>query len=332
MGSALHFSGLVLASALGFALAGPAGNTNEDLRVQFQSAAPLKWEEYLEFARCLQGTATTSRNSVTNYSAFKSRWLWKQAPSSALYQSQRIEPEYGGGDVVATNPDYAFRLKRKSERDPWVLTAFTAGTDARDVDTDDEAQRRATGRLLQLYLRWLPDLVKEAEFHVSSVSAINIGSESMVRVDFRYRPRNPRNNPALVGWMALDPARYWILRQYELMAEFPDGKNKIRHRNEFKDGHRGHPIIVRSFEQGDGIEGGVLPRGWEQVTEWNISEVPGGAPKEAFRLSAFGLPEPVGLESPKGTPNYVWLLIGVVICATLAVGFRYLSRRRRAVA
>jgi hypothetical protein len=50
---------------------------------------------------------------------------------------------------------------------------------------------------------------------------------------------------------------------------------------------------------------------------------------EDFRLSAFGLPEPVDAPPlPKHTPLYVWFLAGAAVLGLLAIGFRYLARQR----
>jgi hypothetical protein len=48
-----------------------------------------------------------------------------------------------------------------------------------------------------------------------------------------------------------------------------------------------------------------------------------------FRLSAFGLPEPVGKAPAKRIPNYVWLLAAAVASAVLALGCWHLGRRWR---
>lgn len=56
-----------------------------------------------------------------------------------------------------------------------------------------------------------------------------------------------------------------------------------------------------------------------------------GKPKKAekeFTLSAFGMPEPVGVTWEKPTPRYVWFLLGAGGFAALMIGFRYLARRR----
>jgi hypothetical protein len=54
---------------------------------------------------------------------------------------------------------------------------------------------------------------------------------------------------------------------------------------------------------------------------------------ESFRLSEFGLPEPVEFPlSEKHIPIYVWFLAAAGGCAIVACGFRYLARRRRPIA
>ena len=55
-------------------------------------------------------------------------------------------------------------------------------------------------------------------------------------------------------------------------------------------------------------------------------------PESEFTLSAYGLPEPVGVEWKKPTPRYVWFLAAAGLFVALAVGFRMLARRRAATA
>jgi hypothetical protein len=50
--------------------------------------------------------------------------------------------------------------------------------------------------------------------------------------------------------------------------------------------------------------------------------------EEEFTLSAYGLPEPVGVVWKKPTPRYVWFLVAAGMFGVLAVGFRRLARGR----
>ena len=59
----------------------------------------------------------------------------------------------------------------------------------------------------------------------------------------------------------------------------------------------------------------------------DFSEEP--IPDVEFRLSHFGLPEPIGMEVKKKTPTYVWLLIGAGVFAAFGLGLGYLARRWR---
>jgi hypothetical protein len=53
----------------------------------------------------------------------------------------------------------------------------------------------------------------------------------------------------------------------------------------------------------------------------------GPFPETDFRLSAFGLPEPQGIEWPKPSRTWIWLLIGAAAAAVLAVVFARAKRR-----
>ncbi len=53
-------------------------------------------------------------------------------------------------------------------------------------------------------------------------------------------------------------------------------------------------------------------------------------PDENFTLTAYGLPEPVGVAWRKPTRNYVWFLATAAVFVALAIGFRLLARRRTA--
>jgi hypothetical protein len=50
-------------------------------------------------------------------------------------------------------------------------------------------------------------------------------------------------------------------------------------------------------------------------------------PASDFSLNRFGLPEPVGMSPPAGTPIYLWLILAAVLCAAVAV-LAHLAARR----
>lgn len=59
-------------------------------------------------------------------------------------------------------------------------------------------------------------------------------------------------------------------------------------------------------------------------------EVNNNVPDSEFTLSAFGLPEPAGMEAvKKPVPMYLWILLAAAVCGVLAFAFRYLAERKR---
>src|SRR5205814_1457919 len=93
------------------------------------------------------------------------------------------------------------------------------------------------------------------------------------------------------------------------------------------DDHRsGFPVIrheTRSTESASG-EFGKGKSVYEIDFEMSIDD---RVADSEFTLSAFGLPEPIGVTWKKPTPRYVWLLLGTAACAGLTVGCRFLARR-----
>ncbi|HEY7314871.1 MAG TPA: hypothetical protein VH643_36330 [Gemmataceae bacterium] len=53
-----------------------------------------------------------------------------------------------------------------------------------------------------------------------------------------------------------------------------------------------------------------------------------GPSDEEFRLSHYGLPEPIGVKPPERPHTWLWLLIAAVVMAGLGLFFAYLKRQR----
>jgi hypothetical protein len=64
-----------------------------------------------------------------------------------------------------------------------------------------------------------------------------------------------------------------------------------------------------------------------EIDEFHSSPVP--FPDSDFRLSAFGLPEPMGVPPPpQRSRTWLWLLVATVVSAALAIVFAWLKRHR----
>jgi hypothetical protein len=67
-----------------------------------------------------------------------------------------------------------------------------------------------------------------------------------------------------------------------------------------------------------------------EISEFQRSPVP--FPDADFRLSAFGLPEPMGSQPPERPRTWIWLIAATVAAAALAILFAWLKRRRARMA
>ena len=65
-----------------------------------------------------------------------------------------------------------------------------------------------------------------------------------------------------------------------------------------------------------------------EITDFRRASAP--FPDTDFTLSAFGLPEPPGLEWKRPTPWYLWVGLAGIVCLALGVGGRWLKQRMTA--
>ncbi|MBA2227964.1 hypothetical protein H0921_17535 [thermophilic bacterium 2918] len=84
-------------------------------------------------------------------------------------------------------------------------------------------------------------------------------------------------------------------------------------------GKSGYPIPVRWTLQNDA---GVV------TSEYDLRDEGVEPLEREFTLSAFGLPEPVGVEWERPVRWYLWLMLAGMVCLVAGGVFYWLSRRR----
>ncbi|MEJ5277359.1 MAG: hypothetical protein WHU94_15750 [Thermogemmata sp.] len=124
----------------------------------------------------------------------------------------------------------------------------------------------------------------------------------------------------------MDPEAGWCIREEVRRYVYADGVKESRNWFDYTINTSGYPILRqhRNITQGQ-TDGGATFR-FEVVRHLELSESD-DPPEWEFTLSAFGLPEPVGVVWERRTPVYVWLLVAAGVLLTLAVFFRWLARR-----
>jgi hypothetical protein len=92
----------------------------------------------------------------------------------------------------------------------------------------------------------------------------------------------------------------------------------------------GIPVPVHSISQqrfpaatGGAEEGLTI----DDETKFNVDPT-ANPPESEFTLSAYGLPEPVGVKWERPTSRYIWFLLGAGVFGVLAVVLRHFGRKR----
>lgn len=299
--------------------------------------APAQWASYAARVNRLPSRATlverTTRNGVLVRSRRASTEM-KVMDHCAVWVSASLEPGTDGR-VEGVNEKYAFTLRRESAKRGWALVELKTGDGERTwSDTRQKILQGITeGRdsALRIWHLRLPVLLKDSAFRIVAVSVEHRGGVDLARVQFQYPKgqENPKDGvvPLHGGWFLLDPQHYWIVREYEVYSMSPDVYT-YRRRIDIKESTTGFPLVTRVSGVSRGTDGKDV---WETTTEIDgIDLEPEVLPDTAFTLSAFGLPEPVGVVWDQPSRYSLWFALGGAAALVAGVIFARLARRRAA--
>jgi hypothetical protein len=263
-----------------------------DWKARFLKEAPRRWQEYKEL-RILQGSYEATclvGEKVVN----RSRCSFKQNKSCALTADEKLLEPSGPITLQASNSRYGFQITRRSDDKPWVLTG-------QDLNLKDgwKLSKASPAVAIQNWLSLafnlegtgftrLPDLVPDPDFSVTSAARVVRDSTELVEVKFIAKPkRGPEGawRPVAGGWILFDPARYWVMREFEvdfLRSQDPkEPAERVTGTFAYADGNKKLPVPRRMLRKSSvGI----------QVTHVFDLIERDDVPDEEFTLSAFGLP------------------------------------------
>jgi hypothetical protein len=314
---------------------------DEALKRRFLREAPPQWEEYDRVSRELQGVLAFSGTDSLQNSQDDSRLEYKTNGRGTVLRifgktksKGKANPQHD--EVYGFNPRYAFELRRKAVEAPWVLTKHLerrTGTDLGRATTRINSYLTCINFGVRCgYTREpLAELVRKPDFRVGSCRKVQKDGEELVEVAFTYSftegPKKWRTN--LKGKLLFDPRQYWCWRSGDIQVtgDTINGTLKLRGTQSNKGDEL--PPLSRVWEsEGDWVFPMAGVRNRKKLRYEATLSRPAELPAdEEFRLSAFGLPEPVGVVWDKPTPTYVWLLAAAGVVGALAFGFRYLARR-----
>jgi hypothetical protein len=323
-----------------FAFAAQGNDEVSTLRSAFLNEAPNKWREYAGIMDSVQGTITYdmklnktlkgSRNQHVQYDYATNERCKKLVDQSLSSDDQ-------GGSVLATNSRYAFVLRRKSPRDPYVLTELF---DLSKQETPSGLTvklgraRAAVGFLSHLWSQDLGEVVKNPCFRLQDVEPVEVGGEQLAEIHFDYahsfESSDATFTPVQGGVLVLDPKRYWCLRSANLRLASLTGTGKLSLTIDLEDSTSAIPLPKRCVD----IEDWSLFKDnqalrIDSITDFALKHQSALPSDEEFVLAAYGLPEPFDIANPPTTPRrwYLWLAGAGCLCL-VAGAVLYRVRRR----
>jgi hypothetical protein len=296
--------------------------------------APKKWVEY-------EGVFTGKFRYSVRTSPFdrlakeKKPATLERVECGAHGSMESVQREAGGGKSYAfvMNDLYAFELKATGPDKRWLATDVRVKSDVDYATVHMKGTPLITNKTFR-YIGpfkacgiWLPDLFNNEGFKITAAKNMVRDGNGVVRFDFTFEPGEagrkafPKN-----GWVILDPNSWWRVCESEMDLEHAGSPDHVTSRwtvDCVLDGDL--PVLKKITIDARGTENGKkidFLTTMEYVVDRKESD-----PAD-FRLTAFGLPEPMGMpEVSRGTRWYVWFALAAV-GALVGGGIVVMLRRR----
>ncbi len=271
-------------------------------------------------------TVTWTRSAIDDANA-PPPMTWHAAfDGENFWESWRTPTEIA---VLAWNTEYDFRVAKASAAGAWTTRELIVGRDS----PDQVAQRaRANEIFRDPHLRvdslLLKDLIVR---HRERTSIREVDSDGMSGVEVQITPNSAETNrffpdgiDHITAVVAFDPC-------YVLSYDLSNETRNLTGRNiDFEIAEDGDIAFVR-YEHDDYRSDPAGPMISDSMYEYKIQ--PGEKHGEAkYRLSDYGLPEPLALKPPGSYRTSPWLyyFFGGVLCVAVGAFFAYRAVRRKA--
>jgi hypothetical protein len=293
------------------------------------SRAPIEYEQHVRVVDKRKGDRLVHEDT-TKVTVADSLILFVE-------EQQRISELPGAShtsSAAGKNTKYEFRLERAPERSEWLLSSwkFLNEPDKRDhVPVRYRAEAHPIFSHLTLFGRPLFEVMKEPGWKTIDVRQVPQQADR-VQITFDYQSK--RKSGAIEhhkGSFDLKPSLDWAVVHSVISTEIISaGETHFLFDKEttfeVHSDEQGIPFLRKlSWKQGKLVDSHLNVE-LECVAEFSQRR-PSQVSERNFTLSAFGLPEPAGVEWRKATPRYVWVLIAAGAVAILATVFRCLARR-----
>jgi hypothetical protein len=292
------------------------------------------WTELISHDHWCQGTRvhTTHKNGV--HISFVVQKLVR--PGAILYHTIEYSSEdvnessMVNATVECVNQRYKFTLEREKMSAGWVLTDLSTHTpDHANRSSNDEVTPEPLPIADLLLLpegMWLNMLIESPGFKIMRWQQVT-ECPTLYRMDFvadGYADWSRKRNKPINGSIILDSDCSWCIRE----ATITVGHRKpITKKKKFEYTRERLPIPIKTVSTYVDDSG----RARSDVVEYKYARPAAFPPMTDFTLSAFGLPEPYGIEWERPIPWGLYI-IGGTLGMVFVMGVVWRIRRWRAAA
>lgn len=326
---------LLLALIAGFVFplveaAGQDDGKADRLAQRFLKEAPRAWEDYRAFTDRLDGTVTYQQTKDGKGVAaaqleFKHNNSCRLASAQGLPNGRDQE-----GDLLAYNTLYAFRLSRGFPGRPWTITdtePLSDGSVPSNVQYEMSVRLTMLQKAVSLWGKRLTDLLQHPSFRVLEAMPVTQDGADFVKIVFdNTHPFDVQEKPFIPiqsGSIVLDPENWWCLQSWDVHeitghSTLKSVETRSLGSMEYQGSTGKYRILKHSVRTDYSLTKGI---GWnvaETRTDYDLRETPQLPPDAEFTLTAFGLPEPYGVE-PKSSRWWIWAAVAGFAC--LITGF-----------
>ncbi len=304
-------------------------------------AAPA-WKEYSRRLDLLQGdavmeaTAALGGKQLNNSTIRLSRKVGKGG-KCVLVVEQVENADGTKSQVFAVNSQYAFSLSsaRPGAAGRWILSSISVNDDA----TRTEILRKLNQRLntfrapIMVRDRLLETMVQETDFSAGG-DPDKPSDKAAVKFSYSREPKltdGANYRPVRAGNLSFLPELSWAIKNAKVVVKTEVASGICQTSIDYITSTKGLPLPTQWLEE-ESLklnDGGLFTS--RKFTKFTLHPEVSEPSEVEFTLSAYGLPEPVGVTWSKATPNYVWFLLAAAILGVLAIAFRTLHRRRARV-
>jgi hypothetical protein len=226
-------------------------------------------------------------------------------------------------DIEAANSRYDFRLRRdKPDQSSYVITHIG------EIDKPDRSHLTATLDNIQWAWRVnsksVQDFWEKPGHKLIAASSEESSGHILVRMEAEesYQPPNAKQPRTITYSILLDPNDHWCIREFTAGVRSVDRSTTII---TYGNQAEGLPVVQSLTYKHKTFADGSTFEVKSNVDKWERRRIP----ESEFTLSAFGLPEPKGVEWEKPSRRYLWIAAVALLALVLAFAFRQLGVRRK---